>query len=246
MAKNYSKKKAFTPAKYSFAVRRRRNLAGFTLVEILIALVIFSIVMVLSAGIFSSVIGSQSSLNVNSDVSKESQRVMSQISNDIVNATGVGSAGTDRPKVAGILLVKPAGVVFGEVDLKNCIGADTIAAPDTACRASAIVLFSKDRIKIYRLNGKQIEYAESNSTALSMSGTSASVKYSDYRFAPVLSPKVEVSSLIFRGLACYTAACNNMPFVQTEMEIRTASYDTKAPGQRAKLHLRTQTTGRSY
>jgi prepilin-type N-terminal cleavage/methylation domain-containing protein len=220
-------------------VKKRK---AFTLVEILIALFIFSTVMVLATGIFTSVIGGQSLINVNSNVSKESQRMMRQISDDVTNAIGIGSDGVSRTNIRGILFFKANGAIFSESELKGCLDS-TMAT----CNANGIVLFSKGKLKIYRLvvASKQIEYAEANSATLTL-GATGSIDFATYQFQSALSEKVEVGTLNFRGLACYSTICDNMPFVQTEMVVQTKDYSQKAPSQRANLHLRTITAGRSY
>jgi len=239
-------RKAFTPAKYGKAVRRRRNFAGFTLMEILLAITVFSFAMVIVAGIFSTILGNQSSISTNSVINKESERIIRQISDDMINAIAVG--GVTKPNDSDLNPnYKPKGILFlrndglsAEPNL-NCQIDDT-----TNCDYSGVVLFSKTDLKIYRFNStdKTIEYAVDTSPILKI--VNSNKISTDYKFETLNSDKVEILSPGFRGIACYNANCKVAPFIKIGFTTQTKGYATKSARQRAKLEIRTIVAGRSY
>jgi len=226
----------------NFRIKKKRK--AFTLIEILIALVIFSFAMIISSGIFSMVIGSQSAVSVNSEVNKEGQRIVRQISDDVINAGAIGTV--SRTGDGSIIYSNVKGILFLTAD-------NTVLAPSQECVsnmilancvAKGIVLFGKDNIKIYKLNGSSLDYAVSAGTNLKLDLSGRLID--SYVMRPLLSSKVEIDIFEFRGLACYLAECNNMPYVQTEMVVQTKDYDNKSADHRAKIRLKTKVSGRSY
>ena len=223
---------------------------GFTLIEILIALVIFSLVMVISSGIFSTIIGNQGLISTNSQTSQEAQRIIRQISDDIVSADGVGVA----HKPAGDVYTGIKGLLFfGQNDKiisadKICLAADI---PDSNCfEAQTIVLFAKDNLKIYRFVPSignpligDIEYTSSPGTILKLNAAGDL----DYSLSKLNNDKVEISAFKIWGAECYQgASCKNSPFAKINLEVRTVDYPAKAAGKRAKINLSTTVSGRSH
>ena len=245
-----NRKKSFTLAKYSYPVRRRRNLAGFTLIEILIALVIFSFAIVISSGIFSMILGNQSLISASSEANKEAQRIMRQISDDVANATGSGNvhihgqSGNIFSGVRGILLLDNQGGV--RTPPNDCL----INPGNTNCLAAGLVLFGKDNLKIYRKAGNTIQYAQyasddavdSITLKLDSNGKLSNV----YNFQPLDNDKVEIALLEFFGQVCYSSDCKVAPFVKINFVVQTENYSAKAAGRRAKVQLQTQVSSRSY
>ncbi len=220
----------------------RNRKKSFTLIEILIALVIFSFAIVISSGIFSMILGNQSLISASSEANKEADRILRQISDDVVNATGNGNASKNgNPYLANI-----RGIAFlnsGDKIIKlpnSCLA----NPPQGNCLASGLVLFGKDNLKIYRKVGDTIQYASAASTTLELDSNG---KLSNvYNFQPLDNDKVEIALLEFSGQVCYSSDCKVAPFVKINFAVQTENYSAKAAGRRAKVQLQTQVSSRSY
>ena len=222
----------------------RNRKKSFTLIEILIALVIFSFAIVISSGIFSMILGNQSLISASSEANKEAQRIMRQISDDVANATGSGNvhihgqSGNIFSGVRGILLLDNQGGV--STPPNDCL----INPGNTNCLAAGLVLFGKDNLKIYRKVGDTIQYALAASTTLELDSNG---KLSNvYNFQPLDNDKVEIALLEFSGQVCYSSDCKVAPFVKINFVVQTENYSAKAAGRRANVHLQTQVSSRSY
>lgn len=220
---------------------------AFTLIEILIAVAIFSTAMIISSGIFSNIIGNQSLVTVSSSVNLESQRIIRQISDDTVNATSTGTTSYNKCAPKGILFLKDNSIAS-----PTALPIDCVATASSVSGFNGIVLFSPTGIKIYRFNSanKTIEYGINTSDPKSQNllfDTSVPPKISSvYKFSTLGNSDVEIVSSSFSGIYCYNSSCSQVPYVKIDMTTETAGYATKAARHRAKLELRTMITGRSY
>jgi prepilin-type N-terminal cleavage/methylation domain-containing protein len=224
--------------------KKIKSQKAFTLIEILIALVIFSIAMVIASGVFSNILGSQSLVAVSTSVNNEGQRILRQISDDTINATSVGTTNIPggQTNAKGILFLKSDGSV---AKLSTDI-------------ATGFVLFSPNGLKIYQYDasGKTIKYGvnkPTNQTAilnqLQFVTTSVppTIDLSKYDFSTLNNPSVEISAFSLSGFFCYNSAgCSQQPYIKIDMVTETAGYATKAARHRASIELRTMITGRSY
>ncbi len=220
---------------------------AFTLIEILVAVAIFSIAMIISAGIFSNIIGNQSFVSVSSNANREGQRILRQISDDTVNATGTGGVSFDPS-------IQAKGILF--LDSNNAVvtpPADCLSAMASNCYFPGIVLFSPRGIKIYRFNAKNktLEYGvnvgETNHNLLLMNPLTVPNQISSvYTFSKLNSDNTEIISNGFSGISCYNSSCSQQPFIKIDMTTETFDYANKAARHRAKIELRTMITGRSY
>lgn len=237
--------------KYSRRVRPG-NLAGLTLIEVLIALVIFSFAMIISSGVFSNIVGNQSLVSVNSEVNREAGRIMRQISDDATSATEVGLTSTGA---------QAKGMLF--LDSRNAVvtpGTGCLKSGDTRCNFSGLVLFSASGFKIYHFDStkKIIEYATGSGLLQFTADVPPKLDLTQYTFQTLNSDKVEVTTPEpnsdrvtvttpgFRGIACYTATCDQEPIVWVDLTVQTKDYSTKSAKHRASLQLTTAIAARSY
>lgn len=250
------KRNAFTPTKCSKVVRKMRNLAGFTLIEILIAVAIFSTAMIIASGIFSNIIGNQSLVTVSSDVNREGQRILRQISDDTINATVIGTVATvsgvtvtvdQNTMPRGILFLSSQNAIVKLADPYVCVVPETLG-----CDYAGVVLFTNSGIKIYRYNtvSKIIEYGidlnHPNSNQLLLTTGTSKKLTADYTFRQLNSDSVEIISNGFSGIYCYSSSCSQAPFIRIGLTMQTKDYAIKATRHRAKIDFRTMITGRSY
>jgi len=217
---------------------------AFTLIEILVALVIFSFALIISAGVFSNIIGNQSLVAVNSEVNREALRITRQISDDITSSTEVSPTAT-KYGVKGFMILNDSNMVV--------IPADSCLNPVTAgCYYRGLVVFTKGGYKIYRFNAanKTIEYyVGSGELPWGMSVPNALIlDPAIYIFKQLNSDKVEVTSPGFRGIDCFGAGvlCKQQSIVSLDITFQTKDYNTKAVKRRASLQLKTAVTARSY
>lgn len=236
------KKPSVDPTKCSRAVSRRGNLAGLTLIEVLIALVIFSFAMIISSGVFSNIVGNQSLVSVNSEVNREAGRIIRQISDDATSATETGQTSTG---------VKAKDMLFLKDNAVFTPGDGCLKSGDLDCNFSGLVLFSKGGFKIYLFdvtdrNDKKILYASGSGNLEFTNGNPRKLNTNSYTFQKLNSDKVEVTSPGFRGIACYTATCDQEPIVWVDLTVKTKDYDSKSAKHRASLQLKTAIAARSY
>jgi len=228
----------------NFQLRRiQKNMKSkkaFTLIEILVAVAIFSTAMIIATGIFSNVIGSQSLVTTSSTVNNEGQRILRQISDDTVNAIGTGTTNIPAGKTGsdiqakGILFLKDDGSIAGATDT-----------------STGVVLFSSTGLKIYRIKNNNIEYAADTTSNQLKFNTMASPptvdeRPSGYNFLRLNSPDVEIITLNLSGFFCYDSSCLQAPYLKIDMTTETKNYSSQAARHRAKIQLRTMVTGRSY
>lgn len=225
-----------------------KNRKAFTLIEILIAVTIFSFAMIIASGIFSNIVGNQSLVNVSSDVNREGQRILRQISDDTINATETGTVSSDAN-------LKPRGILF--LNDQNAIvtpSANCTALGAAGCDFAGVVLFTKSGIKVYRyvdVSGiKTLEYgintANPRSNQLQMIAGTPPRLGPRYIFSQLNSNDVELVSNGFSGASCYNSSCTQSPFIRINLTAQTKDYANKAARHRAKIDLRTMITGRSY
>jgi len=227
-----------------------KKLKGFTLIEILVAIAIFSFAVIISSGIFANVIGNQSLVFTNSKVNHEGQRILRQISDDVVNATVKGSVkingNTDQS-------IKPNGILF--LTEENAIAAtpeNCISNSRESCNFYGLVLFSESGIKIYRFNkiSRTIEYglnsSDPTSTELILDNGVPAKLASNYVFSTLNNNDVEIVSSNFSGISCVSSSCSQSPFVKINFITQTKNYENRAARHRAKIELRTMVSSRSY
>jgi len=218
---------------------------SFSLIEVLVALVIFSFAIAICGGIFSMILGNQSLISTSSEVNKESGRILRQISDDIVNATTTGTA----TKNGAAYLPEIRGIAFLTSDNKIVNLPDTcLASPSTSCpTAAGLVLFAKDNIKIYRFSDQAIKYIATAGTTLKLdsNGRLSPDEYSDNKFQILNNDKVEVASLEFSGISCYRSSCDVSPFAKIQIKVQTKDYATRAAGRRSQIFLETSVANRA-
>lgn len=239
---------------------KNKNKSAFTLIEILIAMAIFSFALVLVTGIFSSVLGNQTLISTSSEVSRENQRIMRQISDDAIGATKTGRVvklnGSSNP-VEGFLFIDEnmkiidsarlcktyPGAVFDELDEEG---------PAISCTlANGLVLFSDQGIKIYRFSpfsGSEfgdIEYAfAAGASDLSVSNSNSIT--TNFSFKKLNSDDTEVRKLKFWGFGCYLNSCELHPFAQIYLGMQTKDYNKLSANKRFAFGLKTRISKRSY
>lgn len=225
--------------------------SAFTLIEILVAVAVFATALVIVTGIFSSILGNQSSVATQTAVNKDAERIIRQISDDVVNAIGIGLV-TQNNSTALNPLFKPKGILFldnfnkPEEPVTGCQLVPVNDFSNTHCNFNGIVLFSKSGLKIYRFNPstKTVDYSATDSTTLKI-GADGKIS-SDYKFQKLNNDNIEVLSTGFRGIGCYNDSCNLAPFVKINFTTQTKDYATKSARKRARLQLQTMVAGRSY
>jgi len=249
----------------------RKNKKAFTLIEVLIALTIFSFAMVICSGIFSMIIGNQSLISVNSEVNRETQRIMRQISDDTVNATKIGKTTSDNPEYSYDNI---EGIAFLTANNKIVLPGDGCVndSPVTNCNFRGIVLFgndgASDNTKIYRFVPTEggigdIWYCTKSGLTLTLTSDGRVDSTSCPGFKRLNNNKVEIDlrnpinypsnpnypmGSGFLGHACYSSAasCNVAPFVKIFLTVQTKGYNTLSADRRAKLLLRTLVSSRNY
>ena len=214
---------------------------AFTLIEVLVSVAIFSFALVISSGVFSQVLGNQSYMRVNAEVNKESSRITRQISDDVVNAIGVGSvSGSGNTAVNGWT---PHGILFISGGVVKTPNNNCLIVGSANCQFDGFVLFGKDNLKIYRLHDNNIEYSSSDSSELKLD-TSSQIS-PEYQFNVINSDKVEISINELSGLACYNANCSSSPFVRFNISTRTKNFNNLAAKKRASLSIESLVSIRS-
>ena len=217
---------------------------SFTLIEILIAVAIFSTVLIIASGVFSNIIGNQSFVNVSTEVNREGQRILRQISDDTVNATENG-------KISSNSGVEAKGIIFLNADGSLATPLASCIIPSTpGCNFSQIAIFAKDGAKIYRFNStnKSIEYGVSVSDPSSnqLAFNLGKLDTSKYKFSQLNNSRVEIISAGFSGISYYDSNCSIAPFVKIGMTVETADFSHQPARRSAKIELRTMVTSRSY
>lgn len=237
-----------------------KNKKAFTLIEILIALTIFSFTMVMIAGIFSSVLGNQSLIKTSSNLSREAQKIMRQITDDAIDATKKGkiisSTGASNP-VEGFLFFDSGMKIISSGDLckasysQNLAERDAIGQSVPCVFADGIAFFTNNGIKAYRFkafSGSQygdIEYAfVPNSFDLTVNNSNTISTAMD--FNKLNSQKTEVGRLKFWGFGCYSNNCDQSPYSQIFLTLQTRNYDNLSSEQRSYFNLKTRISKRSY
>jgi prepilin-type N-terminal cleavage/methylation domain-containing protein len=236
-------------------IKRVKNKSAFTLIEILIALTIFSLALVLVTGIFSSVLGNQSLISASSKVSRESQRIMRQINDDIISASKTGSVtknngGYYSQFVEGLLFLDKNMKIVDPNDLCRLIVSEANLLD--SCLADALVLFSDDGIKVYRFKPfanegtiGDIEYAFlANANQLQVNNSN--IVTTNFSFRKLNSEDTEISVLKFWGFGCYKPDCRLSPFSQIFLRVQTKNFDKVSPNKRSVFTLKTRVNKRSY
>lgn len=224
--------------KYSHKTKKPacRQARAFSLIELLLAVTIFALALVIAFGAFTLTLGNQSFIQANSEVNTEGDRIIRQLSDDIINANGTGSASgaTNYTDIKGILMFDADGYV-----------------KDASISSSAkfLVLYYKDSLKIYFQNDDKIMLYSQSGTSLPLAANQLKIDSILVSSSPVNDSKTESSELIFSGLSCYktngvAVGCSQQPFVTIGFGIRTKNYDSKPPAKRAKFLLRTRVVSR--
>lgn len=244
-----------------------RKKPAFTLIEILIALAIFSFALVLVAGIFSSILGNQTLISASSEVTREGQRIMKQMTDDIRDANSLGSVvrinGSYYSRnIEGFLFLDENMKIMDSSELRRYLGSrnlEEISQDEATLNGVAfgMVLFSKSGIKIYYFdrsddnqqvgdvmyafvsNVTEVRVDNSNKITNQQGGT-------NINFVKLNSDKTEVDALIFWGFGCYQNNCDLAPFSQMVFTIRTKDYDQSSSNKRSTFGMKTRVSKRSY
>jgi prepilin-type N-terminal cleavage/methylation domain-containing protein len=236
------------------------NKPAFTLIEILIALAIFSFALVIVTGIFSSILGNQTLISTSSEVSRENQRIMRQISDDVISATKTGRVvrpnGSSTPAEGFLFLDGDMRIIDASRLCHDYPGSSTDELegpePTTFCTlARGLVLFSDEGIKIYRyraFSGSEFGDIEHASVLGSSDLNVSNAGYLNMTlpFRRLNSPDTEVKKLRFWGFGCYADDCSLHPFVQVYFALQTKDYDKLSVNKRFIFGLKTTISKRTY
>lgn len=243
-------------------IKEKRS--AFTLIEILIALAIFSFALVIVTGIFSSVLGNQTLISSNSEVSRDSQRIMKQMTDDIKDANTIGAVkkpnGSYYSKtIEGFLFIDANKKIMESNTLRRFLASGNLeelnsSELDLNGVAAGIALFSNKGIKIYFFNRSEeneqvgdIEYAFIPSVSeLEVNNSNIINVDFDSIKSKLNSDQTEVDALVFWGFGCYQSDCNLSPYAQIVLTIRTKNYDQTSPNKRSIFGLKTRISKRTY
>lgn len=239
---------------------RNQKRKSFTLIEILIATTIFAFAIVACFGILMLVLGNQSSINLNSEVNRETQRIARQISDDVTAATAItNDDGSLKTKVNG---VAAKGIAFAkyygsesESGLRYEFVGTTADSPDfcyfnyssNPCPyQNLLILFTKNSsgeevTKIYRYYDNNITYlaaTDANDVNTTFLADNES------KFIKLNSDNVDVIRFDLGGFACMAESCKQSPYVQLDMRIESAK-EIVWTGTTAYAEIRTMIAGRS-
>jgi prepilin-type N-terminal cleavage/methylation domain-containing protein len=131
----------------------KQKLAGYTLLEVLIAIVIFSVLMMVVTNVVMQNSSYQAKIASVKSAADEAKMISEMISEDIRNATGSGTVqiGTIPAKSfpGGIALVKYAQTSVLTGSFKRFDLISIAAAPSPATDANVLILFLANETKIY-------------------------------------------------------------------------------------------------
>jgi prepilin-type N-terminal cleavage/methylation domain-containing protein len=243
-----------------------KNKPAFTLIEILIALAIFSFVLVLVTSIFSSVLGNQTLISASSVVNRESQRIMRQINDDIIEATGRGEIVYNHNNqvysdyVEGIIFFDADFRIIEPEDLPQYIDnedTDEKKINQAGSVADGIALFSGSEITVYRFKAKtlpsvdidgfkigNIEQAVIKGNKLTIDNNKKIITLMDFK--ELNSDKTEIKLLKFWGSACHNVNCPISPIVKISMRLQTKDYNSSSPNKRLTFGLKSTVSKRTY
>lgn len=219
------------------------------MIELLIAATIFALALSIAFGAFTLTLGNQSFVQANSEVNTDGDRIIRQLSDDIINANGYGSiegidAGHSYQKIKGLIFLNAAGTIVGSG--VPAAGAEEICyyrAQENCDRTvNALILFYKnpEQIKIYQWN-------QDNSQLRLKIFPGASIKTSNIVLSDsdkINGSNVVVSLFNLTGATCTLTFCSQQPFVGIDLGVETKNYDKKAPAKRAKFLLQTRVESR--
>jgi prepilin-type N-terminal cleavage/methylation domain-containing protein len=242
-----------------------KNKPAFTLIEILVALAIFSFALVLVTGIFSSILGNQTLISASSEVNRESQRIMRQINDDIIDATGKGKIVNFndtiyRESVEGFLFFDSERRIIEPENLPSYIdGEDTDEKKinDAPNIADGVALFSGSKITVYRFIAQTTPsstidgFKIGNIEQAVIEGNQLKIDSSKKITTPMVfkqlnSDKTEIKLLKFWGSACYDVDCSISPIVKISMRLQTKGYNSSSPNKRLTFGLKSTISKRSY
>lgn len=228
---------------------KRKTKKAFSLIELLVATTIFAMALVIAFGAFTLTLGNQSFVQANADVNSEGDRIARQLSDDIINANGVGAAtvrSTTYNNIKSLIFLNNDGYIIGSgiggYGNGICYYREQASCDRTA---NALILYYKNpnKVKVYFWN-----QLTGNLWSKTFDGASISIaNLSDFRSSitdKVNSDKVEVNRFTLTGATCSSALCNQQPFAGIDLEVRTKGYDSKPPAKRAKFIIQTRVESR--
>lgn len=231
---------------------KRKTRKAFSLIELLVAATIFALALIIAFGAFTLTLGNQSFVQANSEVNIDGDRIIRQLSDDIVNASGYGeiivNPLTKYDKIKGFIFLGT------DVDGNVTVAGSGIPSSDPASNicympgqggcltANTLALFYKnpDQIKIY-----QWSVSDNNLRSKTFAGSSISVQDIILSGADQINiQNVVINFFELTGATCTSVLCNQQPFVNINLDIRTRGYDSKAPAKRAKFIIQTRVESR--
>jgi len=244
-----------------------KKLKAFTLIEILIATGIFSVVMVMTSGVISQSSGYQSKLQASRAVSEESRKIADAVSRDLRLADGNLEIKLNSSD-ASVATFKSGVVLFQCASSCKYIDSATATAPDNVpqnlsenpanYKANALIVFSGDKYIFYHSVGGFI-YSRTMAKAeiASWSDATGALRIHNASAKSIFSLMVntdpfKVSSADMTnslGFIGYTAADNAtsiQSYVGYYIHTQTADYDNLAPFRRSETYIRSMITVRNY
>lgn len=226
---------------------KSKNRKAFSLIELLVAAAIFSMALVIAFAVFTLTLGNQSFVQANSEVNTDGDRIIRQVSDDIINANGYGSvvgidASHSYQKIKGFIFLDTDGTVVGSgiPDASSSI-CYYRGQPNCDSGVNTLILFYKnpDQIKVYQWN-------QNNQLRLKIFPGS-SINTADIILASgdnINNINVKTNFFNLTGATCTSVQCNQQPFVGIDLDVRTKQYDSKAPAKRSKFIIQTRVESR--
>ena len=228
---------------------KRKTRKGFSLIELLVATTIFALALVIAFGAFTLTLGNQSFVQANADVNTEGDRIARQLSDDIINANGVGAATvglTTYDNIKSLIFLNNDGYIIGS-GIGGYGNGICYYREQTSCdrTANTLILYYKnpDKVKVYywdHIHGNLWSKSNNDSSILITDFNTFRLSITDR----VNSDKVEVNRFSLTGATCSSAQCNQQPFAGIDLGVRTKSYDSKPPAKRAKFYIQTRVESR--
>jgi prepilin-type N-terminal cleavage/methylation domain-containing protein len=224
-----------------------KKLKGFTLMEVLVSAVIFSVVMVITTGVIAQGSTYGTKIKAMRETSEETRRLADMITRDVRSAN-VATRVMSGDVISGITYhnYKNGIVLFNcTIPISSCSIVGNLSPIASTTPANTLLISTKNSCKVYRNNVKSDgrNYVESLTMILS-SGECTLPLGSSY--TEISSPNND-TKIDFSGFAPEdTSVIKQQPYIQFMITSKTKGFDTLSPTQRAQAELRGMVTGRSF